>query len=127
MAKINTGSIKRFGTRYGRTPKLRFGEIEKEQRKLHKCPFCNQIKVKRIAVGIWQCSKCENKFTGKAYTLAKKKRSAVESESKEESVEELDEQEDESEESDEETFRYSEKKSEEPKKKSLNDLYEEND
>ena len=26
--------------------------------------------VKRVAMGIWQCSKCNNKFTAKAYSLA---------------------------------------------------------
>ncbi|MBD3202757.1 50S ribosomal protein L37ae [Candidatus Woesearchaeota archaeon] len=63
------GSVKRFKARYGRTPKIRFGKIEKSQRKLHKCPYCHKKKVKRISVGIWKCKKCDNKFTGKAYTL----------------------------------------------------------
>jgi len=62
-------SAKRFGARYGRRVKEKFAEIEKEQRKLHKCPYCNNIKVKRIAVGIWYCRKCKSKFTGKAYTI----------------------------------------------------------
>ncbi len=62
-------SAKRFGARYGRRVKEKFAEIEKEQRKLHKCPYCNNVKVKRIAVGIWYCRKCKAKFTGKAYTI----------------------------------------------------------
>lgn len=65
-------SAKRFGARYGRRVKERFAEIEKEQRKLHKCPYCNNVKVKRIAVGIWYCRKCKAKFTGKAYTIKEK-------------------------------------------------------
>ncbi len=65
------GSAKRFGPRYGTKPKYQFAKIEKEQRKLHKCPYCNQVKVKRVAVGIWHCRKCDSKFTGKAYTIAK--------------------------------------------------------
>ncbi|MBU0758489.1 MAG: 50S ribosomal protein L37ae [Nanoarchaeota archaeon] len=69
MAKTVFGSTKRFGSRYGRTTKLRFGEIEKEQRRLHKCPYCHKEKVKRISVGIWECRKCSAKFTGKAFTL----------------------------------------------------------
>jgi len=80
MAEEKAKSIKRFGPRYGRTIKKRFGKLEVEQRKLHKCPFCNQIKVKRLSRGIWQCRKCDSKFTGKAYTLAKIKKSAVVSE-----------------------------------------------
>ncbi len=66
------GSVKRFGARYGRKLKLKFSKIETEQRKLHKCPYCNKIAVKRIAVGIWNCKKCHAKFTGKAYSVSKK-------------------------------------------------------
>lgn len=66
------GSVKRFGARYGRKPKLKFSKIEAEQRKLHKCPYCNKIAVKRVAVGIWSCKKCNAKFTGKAYSVTKK-------------------------------------------------------
>ncbi len=65
------GSIKRFGARYGRKLKLRFAEIETEQRKLHKCPYCNKIAVKRESVGIWKCKKCNVKFTGKAHSISK--------------------------------------------------------
>ena len=70
--KENLGSVKRFGARYGRKPKLKFSKIETEQRKLHKCPYCNKIAVKRIAMGIWNCRKCNAKFTGKAYSVSKK-------------------------------------------------------
>ena len=66
------GSVKRFGARYGRKPKLKFSKIEAEQRKLHKCPYCNKIAVKRVAVGIWHCRKCNAKFTGKAYSVSSK-------------------------------------------------------
>src|SRR3989338_6347897 len=65
------GSVKRFGARYGRKPKLKFSKIETEQRKLHKCPYCSRISAKRIAVGIWGCRKCNAKFTGKAYSVSK--------------------------------------------------------
>ena len=65
------GSAKRFGARYGTKPKQEFAKIEKEQRKRHKCPYCNNVAVKRIAMGIWHCRKCDAKFTGKAYTVAK--------------------------------------------------------
>jgi len=65
------GSAKRFGARYGAKPKHKFAKIEKEQRKKHKCPYCNYVKVKRLAVGIWHCRKCNSKFTGKAYSISK--------------------------------------------------------
>jgi len=64
-----TGSTKRFGPRYGRRTKKKFDNIESEQRKKHKCPYCNKLDVRRIAIGIWQCHKCDAKFAGKAYTL----------------------------------------------------------
>ena len=72
VTKEKLGSTKRFGARYGRKSKEKFAKIEKEQRRLHKCPYCNNIKAKRIAVGIWQCRKCEAKFAGKAYSVKKK-------------------------------------------------------
>ena len=70
--KENLGSVKRFGSRYGRKLKLTFSKIETEQRKLHKCPYCSKVAVKRAALGIWQCRKCNVKFTGKAYSVTKK-------------------------------------------------------
>ena len=71
--KLKIGSIKRFGARYGRKVKQKFGEVEALRRKKHKCPYCMQPKVKRLRAGIWECDKCKAKFTGKAYTLKKKK------------------------------------------------------
>ncbi len=67
--KQKLGSAKRFGARYGRTTKHNFAKIETEQRRLHKCPYCNKKAVKRVALGIWFCMKCNSKFTGKAYTV----------------------------------------------------------
>jgi len=65
-------STKRFGPRYGRRMKERFGKIEAIQRAKQKCPFCSAIKVKRLAAGIWNCRKCNAKFAGKAYSVSKK-------------------------------------------------------
>ncbi len=61
-------STKRFGPRYGRKPKKKFGAIEKLHRAKHKSPFCNKMTVKRVAAGIWVCKKTGIKFAGKAYT-----------------------------------------------------------
>lgn len=78
MSDEKLTSVKRFGTRYGRTTKLKFGQIESEQRKKHKCPACSHAAVKRVAVGIWECRKCDAKFSGKAYTIAKKQEAETE-------------------------------------------------
>ncbi|MFH1682204.1 MAG: 50S ribosomal protein L37ae [Candidatus Woesearchaeota archaeon] len=59
---------KRFGARYGRSLKKKFAQIEQMQRAKHKCPYCNKTAVKRLAVGIWECRKCDAKFAGKAYS-----------------------------------------------------------
>ena len=72
VVRKKLGSAKRFGARYGRTLKERFAVVEKEQRKRHKCPYCNAIQVRRIAVGIWHCKKCDAKFAGKAYSVREK-------------------------------------------------------
>jgi large subunit ribosomal protein L37Ae len=56
-----------FGPRYGRKLRARYSSIEKQQRKLHKCPKCNKMAVKRVAKGIFNCTKCTIKFAGKAY------------------------------------------------------------
>jgi len=61
-------STKRFGARYGRSTKAKFAQIEAQQRAKHKCPSCNKQGVKRVAMGIWQCMKCNVKFAGKAYS-----------------------------------------------------------
>lgn len=67
--KHRPGSVKRFGARYGRGVKLKFGTIEAEQRRDHICPYCRAVRVRRVAVGIWKCRKCGSKFTGRAYTV----------------------------------------------------------
>ncbi|MCA9478041.1 MAG: 50S ribosomal protein L37ae [Nanoarchaeota archaeon] len=70
MAKKATGSTKRFGARYGKTTKDKFGAYEASQRKLYKCPSCSRTQVKRESAGIWQCKKCGYKFASKAYSVA---------------------------------------------------------
>ena len=66
------GGVKRFGVRYGRKIKERFGKVEAVQRKAQKCPYCAAIKVKRVAMGIWKCGRCDSKFSGKAYSVTEK-------------------------------------------------------
>ncbi|MEK6809332.1 MAG: 50S ribosomal protein L37ae [Nanoarchaeota archaeon] len=61
-------STKRFGARYGPSLKKKFAAAEDLQRAKHKCPSCNKTSVKRLALGIWQCQKCDVKFASKAYT-----------------------------------------------------------
>lgn len=67
--KQGLGSVKRFGARYGRTTKQRLALIEQLQKSPQKCPYCLKSRVKRIATGIFNCVKCNSKFTGKAFTV----------------------------------------------------------
>ncbi|RMF55642.1 50S ribosomal protein L37ae [Candidatus Woesearchaeota archaeon] len=74
VKKKKFGSVKRFGPRYGRRTKDRVSEVEALRKKKHSCPFCKKNKVKRLAAGIWYCSKCNCKFTSKAYSVSSKKK-----------------------------------------------------
>ncbi len=63
------GPAARFGARYGRKIRLQVARIEMQykNRKI-KCPYCKYDKVKRVAYGIWYCSKCGKTFAGGAYS-----------------------------------------------------------
>ena len=62
------GSAGRFGSRYGVRARTRVRNVEMQQKAKHICPSCGHQKVKRISTSIWQCSKCNVKFAGGAYT-----------------------------------------------------------
>lgn len=66
------GSSKKFGVRYGRRLRLKHEKVEEQQKRKYKCPYCNKVAVKRMAVGIWNCPKCSAIFTARAYTVPKK-------------------------------------------------------
>ena len=70
MVKSNLKSAKRFGTRYGKAVKEKVAKIEAIQRGGHKCPKCLKVKAKRVASGIFVCTKCGAKFAGKSYMVA---------------------------------------------------------
>ncbi|MBI2147728.1 hypothetical protein HYU19_04590 [Candidatus Woesearchaeota archaeon] len=76
---INAGrkAVHRFGPRYGRTVKDNYASIEMQQKKLYPCPYCAKESVRRVVLGIWQCQKCQAKFTGKAYTVTKKREASL--------------------------------------------------
>jgi large subunit ribosomal protein L37Ae len=71
--KKKLGSAKRFGARYGIKIKYKIARVEAERKAKQKCPYCNSLAAKRVAIGIWECKKCKSKFTGKAYTVSKAK------------------------------------------------------
>lgn len=62
------GPTRGLGPRYGATVRKRYIKIISEMKKEHKCPQCGLLRVKRVSVGVWKCSKCGFTFTGGAYT-----------------------------------------------------------
>lgn len=57
----------RFGARYGVSVKKRYEAVEQKQRKMHPCPKCGFLKVKRVSAGIFYCKKCHTKYAGGAF------------------------------------------------------------
>lgn len=58
------GSTGRLGTRYGATVRKRVRKIEKVLKSKHNCPSCDSQKVRRVSIGIWECTFCGYRFTG---------------------------------------------------------------
>lgn len=61
------GTSGRYQARYGVRSRTQVRNVEMLQKSNHICPSCGHQKVKRVSSGIWQCRKCESKFTGGAY------------------------------------------------------------
>ncbi|MFC1648256.1 50S ribosomal protein L37ae [Nanoarchaeota archaeon] len=71
MGKASEKASKGFGARYGPRVRQKWGKITALQRSNFKCPYCSYDKVRRKAVGIWHCNKCDSTFTNKAYRVDK--------------------------------------------------------
>jgi large subunit ribosomal protein L37Ae len=56
-----------LSTRYGTAPRRRHIDILVRLRKKHECPKCKVRATRRLSVGLWQCRRCDNQFTGGAY------------------------------------------------------------
>ena len=67
MAKV--GASGRYGVKFGRTLRAKINDIEKKQKSKQTCPQCHNKSVKRVSYGIWQCRKCNLKFSGKAFEV----------------------------------------------------------
>ncbi len=63
------GTAKRYGARYGRTTRDKISKLEKDIHSRQKCPYCGKNRVKRVAMGIWNCKNCNAKFAGAAYSI----------------------------------------------------------
>ena len=61
------GSTGRYGARYGAKLRRRVLDIEKKASEPVRCPSCATKALKRQAVGLWKCNKCNLLFAGGAY------------------------------------------------------------
>ncbi len=69
MGRTKTvGIAGRFGPRYGSSVRKKWNSIMVRKYQLYYCPFCGlRVRMKRVSVGIWSCSKCGRVFAGDAY------------------------------------------------------------
>jgi len=67
MVSAKLGSAGRWGARYGTRTKKMVAVIEHEQNKPQACIRCERPTAKRVAAGVWNCSKCGLKWAGGAY------------------------------------------------------------
>ncbi len=61
------GSTGRYGSRYGAKLRRRVLDIDNRRKEPTRCPSCATKALKRKAVGLWECSKCNLLFAGGAY------------------------------------------------------------
>ena len=61
------GSTGRYGSRYGAKLRRRVLDIDNRRKEPTRCPSCATKALKRKAVGLWECTKCNLLFAGGAY------------------------------------------------------------
>jgi large subunit ribosomal protein L37Ae len=64
---LKVKSTGRFGARYGVGIRKRLLKVESKKKKRYVCPECEYKRVKRLASGLFKCSKCGIKFAGGAF------------------------------------------------------------
>lgn len=64
-----TKSAGRFGARYGKRVRDRLVQVESKQRVKQQSPFHPKGTAKRLAAGIWKCSKTGKVFADNAYSI----------------------------------------------------------
>ncbi|KAF0992366.1 hypothetical protein HZS_5800 [Henneguya salminicola] len=62
------GICGKYATRYGSSLRKSVKKFEIEQHSIYPCMFCGKISMKRQAVGIWGCKRCNRTIAGGAWT-----------------------------------------------------------
>jgi large subunit ribosomal protein L37Ae len=65
--KKKVGAAGRFGPRYGLRLRREFLKVEEKRQGWHRCPICDQERLRREGTGIWKCKYCGAKLAGPAY------------------------------------------------------------
>jgi large subunit ribosomal protein L37Ae len=61
------GSTGWMGPRYGIRIRRRVLEIDLAKTARSRCPKCATVTISRVASGVYQCSRCHNRFASGAY------------------------------------------------------------
>jgi large subunit ribosomal protein L37Ae len=72
-----TGPVARFRTRGGASLRKARAEVEKQAKAKYECPQCLHKTLRKLSVGIWQCTKCGYTFAGGAWIPATKIGSSI--------------------------------------------------
>ena len=52
---------------YGKKVREEVRQAQRTKTASYLCPACSRTAVRRLSVGLWQCTKCQKKFASKAY------------------------------------------------------------
>ena len=59
-----------MGPRYGIRIRRRVVEIDRARSAASACPRCSTVTLRRVASGIYECSRCGTRFASNAYVFA---------------------------------------------------------
>ncbi|HKS59531.1 MAG TPA: 50S ribosomal protein L37ae [Thermoplasmata archaeon] len=59
-----------MGPRYGVRIRRRVIDLDRAREPRAACPKCSTVTVRRVASGVFECSRCGNRFASQAYLFA---------------------------------------------------------
>jgi large subunit ribosomal protein L37Ae len=64
------GIMGKYGTRYGAALKKMAKKLNESTSATYVCPFCGKDAIRRVAVSVWKCRRCNKILAGGAWQLA---------------------------------------------------------